>query len=279
MAAYTSVLPGAPTSGNFVVGDTVTDNNGTVWQCTVGGFDAKWVAAPTGLSPTETAVLDGVTPGTVLAGKAVVTTTDKHIDTLVISDGGLKLGAGAGTAVTSTAAELNLLDTSVAGTSVASKALALGAYKNTDILGLPVSGLKIGVAGSETVVSVNANDLNSTGGVPGDISTAATPASGTCAVQLIVQQGDAATALTHAVGGTGWITTAADGLTSAAATSVATLTNGEILTIVTGRLFHYITTATGSVGLTLTAAAGTYYVVLQLPNGKLAISDACVVNA
>ncbi|RPJ24409.1 MAG: hypothetical protein EHM35_16375 [Planctomycetaceae bacterium] len=36
--------------------------------------------------------------------------TNKELDTLVIADSGLKLGAGAGTAVTATAAELNLLD-------------------------------------------------------------------------------------------------------------------------------------------------------------------------
>lgn len=80
------------------------------------------VAALSGLDSGELGVLNGVTPGTVTAGKAVVTTTDKHIDALVISDGGLALGSGAGTAITSTAAELNLLDTSVAGTVVASKA-------------------------------------------------------------------------------------------------------------------------------------------------------------
>ena len=68
------------------------------------------LAALSGLDATELGYLDGVTAGTVLAGKAVVTTTSKHIDALVITDGGLALGAGAGTAVTSTAAELNILD-------------------------------------------------------------------------------------------------------------------------------------------------------------------------
>lgn len=68
----------------------------------------------TGLSAAELAVLDGVVAGTVLAGKAVIATTDKHIDTLAISDGGLKLGAGAGTAISATAAEINTLDDSAA---------------------------------------------------------------------------------------------------------------------------------------------------------------------
>jgi hypothetical protein len=59
---------------------------------------------------TELNTLAGVTPGTVTAGKAIVTTTSKHIDALAISEGGLAIGAGAGTAVTSSAAELNKLD-------------------------------------------------------------------------------------------------------------------------------------------------------------------------
>lgn len=62
--------------------------------------------------------------------------------------------------LTASAAELNLLDDSVAGTSVASKALVLGASKNTDILGLPVSGLKIGAAGAEVAVDASAAEMN-----------------------------------------------------------------------------------------------------------------------
>ena len=53
---------------------------------------------------------DVATAGTAEASKSLVLGTNKNIDTLVIADGGLKLGSGAGTAVTSTAAELNILD-------------------------------------------------------------------------------------------------------------------------------------------------------------------------
>lgn len=45
--------------------------------------------------------------GTVDASKVVQVGTNKEIDTIVIADGGLKLGAGAGTAVGATAAEIN----------------------------------------------------------------------------------------------------------------------------------------------------------------------------
>ena len=110
-------------------------------------------------SGTEVGVLDGVTAGTVTASKAVVVGTNKNIDTISIADGGLKLGSGAGTAVTSTAAELNLLDTSVAGTAIANKALVLGTNKNIDTLAVADGGLKLG-AGAGTAVTATAAELN-----------------------------------------------------------------------------------------------------------------------
>ena len=61
--------------------------------------------------------------------------------------------------MSATATELNLIDGSLAGTSVASKALVLGANKETDVLALPVSGLKIG-AGAGTAVDRTAAELN-----------------------------------------------------------------------------------------------------------------------
>ena len=111
------------------------------------------------MSGSEITVLDSVTAGTVTASKAVVVGTNKNIDTLVIADGGLYLGAGAGTAVTATAAELNLLDTSVAGTAVASKALVLGANKNIDTIVIADGGLYLG-AGAGTAVTATAAEIN-----------------------------------------------------------------------------------------------------------------------
>lgn len=61
--------------------------------------------------------------------------------------------------LTASAAELNLIDGSVAGTAVASKAAVLGADKNLDVLALPVSGLKVG-AGAGTAVARTAAELN-----------------------------------------------------------------------------------------------------------------------
>lgn len=62
------------------------------------------------LTRTEVDYLQDVTAGTATASKAAVLGANKNLDTIVIADGGLKLGSGAGTAVTSTAAELNALD-------------------------------------------------------------------------------------------------------------------------------------------------------------------------
>ena len=61
--------------------------------------------------------------------------------------------------LTASAAELNLNDGAVAGTSVASKTLALSSNKGTDVLALPVSGLKIG-SGAGTAVDRTAAELN-----------------------------------------------------------------------------------------------------------------------
>lgn len=50
--------------------------------------------------------------GTVEASKLVLVGANKNVDTLVVADGGLKLGSGAGTPVGATAAELNKADLS-----------------------------------------------------------------------------------------------------------------------------------------------------------------------
>jgi len=87
---------------------------------------------------TEVNLIDGSVAGTAVASKALVLGADKNVDTLSIADGGLKLGAGAGTAVTSTAAELNALDgqtgawtsfnPTIANLNVGSTGTLVGAY-------------------------------------------------------------------------------------------------------------------------------------------------------
>jgi len=138
----------------------------------------KHVSALDGLSAAEIAALgavtasaaeldklQGVAAGTVTASKAVVVGASKNLDVLAIADGGLSLGAGAGTAVTATAAELNNLDGPVAGTVSASKAVVVGANKNLDVLAIADGGLSLG-AGAGTAISATAVELNKTDGIP-----------------------------------------------------------------------------------------------------------------
>ena len=73
----------------------------------------------------ELNTLHSVTAGTVTAGKAIVCTTDKHIDALVVTQGGLAFGSGAGTAITATPAELNALHSQGATTTDFAKLHAL----------------------------------------------------------------------------------------------------------------------------------------------------------
>lgn len=84
-------------------------------------------------------------------------TAEPTCDTVKIdTDTDKKFG---GVAVTADGTELNYLDSSTPGTSVASKAAVLGTDKNLDVLALPVSGLKIG-AGAGTAVARTAAELN-----------------------------------------------------------------------------------------------------------------------
>ena len=93
--------------------------------------------------------------GTSLAAHAVGTAVVDAQPAFVGSNTGLVLSGG----ITSTPTELNYLHNSSPGVSVASKALVLGANKNTDVLALPVGGLAIG-AGAGTAVTPTAAELN-----------------------------------------------------------------------------------------------------------------------
>lgn len=144
------VVHGTVSASKAVIVDASKDITGFRHVTVTGNI----VTGSTTISEADLAFIDGVTAGTAAADKAVVLTTDKHIDTIVISDGGLKLGSGAGTAVSATAAELNLIDGSIAGTAVASKALVVDANLRVD--SLDVTALEIGnVAIAATGVEIN----------------------------------------------------------------------------------------------------------------------------
>ncbi len=94
------------------------------------------------------------TTGTVEASKVVVVGANKEIDTLVIADSGLKLGAGAGTAVTATAAQLNRAAVTTVGVLEASKVLVVDATKKIDTLDIATPLL------NGTTVTITAANLN-----------------------------------------------------------------------------------------------------------------------
>ena len=110
-----------------------------------------------GVTPTELNFLDGATAGTQVASKAVI--ADANINTGVSKVTELHIGAtGAETQVTSTAAELNLLDGATAGTQVASVAVIADANINTGVS--KVTELHIGATGAETQVTATGAELN-----------------------------------------------------------------------------------------------------------------------
>lgn len=76
-------------------------NNGVALDLSAG------IATATTASTAELNLIDGSIAGTAVASKAAVLGANKNLDTLVIADGGLKLGSGAGTAIGATAAEIN----------------------------------------------------------------------------------------------------------------------------------------------------------------------------
>lgn len=126
------------------------ESGGTI---TVGGTDLIGeLAALDGLDATELGYINGVVAGTVTASKALVVGADKNVDTLVIADSGLKLGSGAGTAVSKTAAQINALVGGVAG----SYRLARGVHTTVDEDDTVVTGLTTVVA---VVVSLESDPV------------------------------------------------------------------------------------------------------------------------
>lgn len=111
------------------------------------------------------------------------------------------------------------------------------------------------------------------------VTTSATPASGSCAVQFVFSDING-NSLTSPVSGLLYLSEASTGLTQDLAdTSLAVLTNGALTNIGGAGPSLFTTTAAGLLGITITAAADDYYVVFVKPDGSLLISDVCTVNA
>jgi hypothetical protein len=119
-------------------------------------------------SVAELNLIDGSIAGTAVASKAAVLGANKNLDTLVIADGGLKLGSGAGTAVSSTANELNTVDGAPLGTTTL---FTIGAEAG-DVINVAVqlkdaNGADLAVRGSvEAYLSDDANGDSIVGTAP-----------------------------------------------------------------------------------------------------------------
>ena len=110
------------------------------------------------------------------------------------------------------------------------------------------------------------------------VTTTATPATGSCAVQFVFKDVNGKN-LTTPVTGLLYLSKVNTGLTSNLAnTSLAVLTNGALTNLGSAGPSLFITTAAGLLGLTITATAGDYWIVFVKPDGSLLISDLCKIN-
>ena len=110
------------------------------------------------------------------------------------------------------------------------------------------------------------------------VTTTATPATGSCAVQFVFKDINGA-ALTAPVSGLLYLSEVSTGLTNDLAdTTLAVLTNGALKNLGSAGPSIFTTTAAGLLGLTITAVADDYWVVFVKPDGTLLISGLCKVN-
>ena len=200
---YVDVTAGTATASKAVVLDanahtsavkTTAIHLGSSGSATAVTATAAEINKLAGLSSSQTELqYVDVTPGTATASKAVVLNAASHIDTMKMTN--LYIGAsGSATQVTSTAAELNILDDATldtaelnkldgctattaelnyvdvtAGTATASKAVVLDSNSATSAV--KTAALHIGSSGSETQVTTTAAQLNYLSGLTAGIDT------------------------------------------------------------------------------------------------------------
>lgn len=209
------------------------------------------------------AFLTVTTAGTVEASKVLVVGANKNVDTLAIADSGLKLGAGAGTAVTATAVQLNRTAVTTAGTVEASKVLVVGTNKNLDTLAIADSGLKLG-AGAGTAVTATAVQLNRCAvTTAGDVEASKVLV---CGASKELDSVHAETFYLGAGAGTQVTATAAQ-LNRAAVTTAGTVEASKILVVGANKNVDTLAIADG--GLALGAGAGTAVTALAAELNKL----------
>lgn len=157
-------------------------------------------------------------------------------------------------------------------------------FHTTDVKELSINDTTVTATAAElnimdgvtaTAAEINAMDT----GAFVTMTTATTPASGTCAVQLVFKD-TAGVQLAVPAAGMLYISEVATGLANDPVDGLAVLTNGALDELVTGGASIFTTDATGQLGVTIShAGADSFWIVVIRPNGELLISDECVVNA
>ena len=144
-----------------------------------------------------------------------------------------------------------------------------------------IQNLRVGTLDLDgTELTVSGAELNQLNGGWASVTTATTPASGSCAVQFVFKD---AAGVTMAVPVTGelYISKVATGLTEdLLGTSLAVLTNGVLTNLIAKGRSAFVTSAAGLLGVTITnGSADSLWVVFRSPSGQLIISDECVEEA
>ena len=184
------------TSGAYIQFDASADKLLTAGGATVDVVKDKLLIGGTAVTTTaaELNVLDGVTAGTITASKGVVVDSNKDIASLrnitltgELDAGSLDVSGNAdidgtletdalsinGTAVTSTAAEINLLDGSTANTVVNSKAVVYGSGGQVAVTSLSGT-LADGVTGTTQSSGDNSTKVATTAYVDAQVGTSDT---------------------------------------------------------------------------------------------------------
>lgn len=128
-------------------------------------------------------------------------------------------------------------------------------------------------------VTATTTELNTLAGLIASVSMTSTPASGTCAVQFTFKNAagvaiSSARRIHYYISDSAGVPSTA--VTSFATLTNGTVDTAA--TGVAGKWGWANTTAAGLLGVTLTASAGTYYMSFMLPNGRIITSGAIVVN-
>ncbi len=140
------------------------------------------------------------------------------------------------------------------------------------------NGFATGQKGSEVDLSASMAEINTLDGLPASVTTTATPASGSCAVQFVFKDAAGET-MAVPCSGLCYLSEVSTGLSHDLADSTfAVLTNGALTNLGGAGPSLFTTTAAGLLGVTITANADDYYVVFVLPSGLLLISTVCTSN-